>query len=494
MNRLFFLIVTLLLLACANVTASGKDTLAIQSVVERHTTTLFEQAPARKLDKPDIFRLNSLLGRGINLSGLEQAFEGSWNFKLRNDALTIIADGGFDSVRLPIKWDSHAAARRSNTNGVYRIDPAFFARVDSVIDDALSLGLRVVLNMHLYEDLIKDPQAEAGRFISLWDQIARHYADRSDYVYFELLNEPAGQFIEQPQFWNELLVHALHTIRVSNPDRAVLVGPVGWNSIEYLPVLRLPVDNRLIVSVHYYEPSHFTHQGANWVQPILPTGVKWFPRRQRLGAGLQNWSWDTEVDFLDDEVDVTFARSGAALNIYSQPENFPTRMSVSVKGSVQLAVICSAGIYFYDTDVRIVSDSIKWTTFTADLSQCPRNSNKVALQNRGERGVSIRLRGGELCQQSLCRPFLMSQEDAINHAFETVRRWGELEHRPMNLGEFGAYKTADMASRVRWTKAVQKAALSRGLSTHYWEFEQGFGLWDRKRHGWRAQLYQALQP
>jgi endoglucanase len=59
----------------------------------------------------------------------------------------------------------------------------------------------------------------------------------------------------------------LSVIRASNPNRAVVVGPSGWNGIWKLDKLRLPADDhRLIVTVHHYNPFQFTHQGASWSQ------------------------------------------------------------------------------------------------------------------------------------------------------------------------------------------------------------------------------------
>ncbi|MDB4224405.1 glycoside hydrolase family 5 protein [Granulosicoccus sp.] len=447
-----------------------------------------------KSDQKSIFALNTLLGRGINLSGLEQASEGDWNFKLNIDALSIIADGNFNSVRLPIKWDSRAAAIGSDMNGTYPIEQAFFNRVDSVVQEALSEGLRVIINMHLYEDLINDPIAESERFLNLWDQIAKHYSEKPDSVYFEILNEPAAVFSEKPQLWNKLLAQALQTIRISNPDRAVIVGPVGWNLIGNLKLLKLPDDDRLIVSVHYYDPGHFTHQGAEWVHPMLPVGADWLPQRQRLGSELQNWSWDTDVEFGDHWVEATFARSGAALNLYTQPKNFPNTMSVRLSGFTKLAIICGAESKFTDTEIRLIHNSTKWATFEADLSNCPNNANQIAIQNLVEGGGTVSLRGGEFCKGKDCRPFFMSEHEAIEMAFESARQWGESEHRPMNLGEFGAYNRADMGSRALWTKSVQQAAQARGMSSHYWEFDRGFGVWDRKSGRWVQPLYRALQP
>ena len=55
-------------------------------------------------------------------------------------------------------------------------------------------------------------------------------------------------------------------MRSSDPDRPVIAGPVRWNIVAALPQLRLPDDDRLIVTVHYYSPFRFTHQGAHWLE------------------------------------------------------------------------------------------------------------------------------------------------------------------------------------------------------------------------------------
>jgi endoglucanase len=57
----------------------------------------------------------------------------------------------------------------------------------------------------------------------------------------------------------------LAVVRKTNPERFVIIGPVNWNSVDYLNSLRLPEeDRRLIATFHYYNPFHFTHQGAEW--------------------------------------------------------------------------------------------------------------------------------------------------------------------------------------------------------------------------------------
>jgi endoglucanase len=41
----------------------------------------------------------------------------------------------------------------------------------------------------------------------------------------------------------------------------VIVGPARMNDIGELTELELPDDDRVVVTVHYYAPLEFTHQG-----------------------------------------------------------------------------------------------------------------------------------------------------------------------------------------------------------------------------------------
>jgi len=52
-----------------------------------------------------------------------------------------------------------------------------------------------------------------------------------------------------------------------------VIGPTSWNSAGDLRLLKMPNDANLIATVHNYNPFQFTHQGAEWVNPVMPTGV-----------------------------------------------------------------------------------------------------------------------------------------------------------------------------------------------------------------------------
>ena len=224
------------------------------------------------LADPFFQSLEPPLGRGINLgNALEAPREGEWGVTLEESYFRAIADAGFDSIRLPVRWSAHAEKAAP-----YTIDPKFFARVDWAVEQALSRGLKLVLNVHHYAEMDERPDEHRPRFLALWEQIAAHYRDRPASLAFELLNEPHDKLTAMK--WNTILAEALAIVRKTNPTRAVVVGPVAWNGISELKSLELPeADRNLIVTVHYYSPFKFTHQGAHWLDARTrpPVGVAW---------------------------------------------------------------------------------------------------------------------------------------------------------------------------------------------------------------------------
>ncbi len=65
--------------------------------------------------------------------------------------------------------------------------------------------------------------------------------------------------------WNVLLREVLAIIRQANPNRTVLIGTAEWGGVGGFSSLKFPKnDKNLILTVHYYNPFRFTHQGAGW--------------------------------------------------------------------------------------------------------------------------------------------------------------------------------------------------------------------------------------
>jgi endoglucanase len=200
--------------------------------------------------------------RGISFGGALDGPGGrGW---LAERHFDVVRDAGFDTVRLPVKWSSDA-----------------FEHVDWAIGAALDRDLDAVVDVHHFDD-------DEARLLALWERIAERYATVDHRLAFELLNEPhppmtAGE-------WNALLARALAVVRATNPDRAVIVGPMLWNTVEGLPALELPADPRLIVTVHYYSPFPFTHQGATWLPEARDwASIRWGAEaeRARVSADLE---------------------------------------------------------------------------------------------------------------------------------------------------------------------------------------------------------------
>ncbi|MBN1874187.1 MAG: glycoside hydrolase family 5 protein [Anaerolineae bacterium] len=82
----------------------------------------------------------------------------------------------------------------------------------------------------------------------------------------------------------------------------------------------------------------------------------------------------------------------------------------------------------------------------------------------------------------------------IGSLLDRAAAWSEERNIPLWMGEFGAYSTADMPSRVRWTTFVREEAEGRGFSWSYWEFGAGFGVYDRDLRRWNEALLTALIP
>ena len=321
---------------------------------------LVSKNPATPAIETNPFIQNSKLTRSINMGNiLEAPAEGEWGLTLEPEYFSIIAEAGFTGIRLPVRWSAHA-----DSTAPYAIDPVFLARVDWAIDQAFEKNLAIVVNTHHYLEMMSAPAEHLPRLLSIWGQLASHFSDRSDNLILELFNEPNDAFTAD--LWNNYLVQIIDTIRAFDRSRTLMVGTAPWGGIDGLENLELPDDSNLIVTVHYYNPFHFTHQGAEW------------------SNGADAWL-----------------------------------------GTV-------------------------WGSQESDFTD---------LQND----------------------------------FQRIKSWSTDHHRPINIGEFGAYHRADMTSRVIWTRSLVTLSEDFGFSWSYWEFASGFGAYDPVNGEWNDLLSALIQ-
>jgi endoglucanase len=229
------------------------------------TTASAAETPAKA---PDAFAQNQRLGRGVNILGYDPIWKDRQKGRFQERYFRLIKEAGFSNVRIVLH-----PLRDGAVGADHKISAAWLETLDWAIRHTLSNGLMAIVDFHDYT-VVNDPVSNKALYLALWRQLADRYKNEPNEVLFELLNEPNGKLT--PQLWNPMLREVLAVIRQSNPRRTLVVGPTYWNSFVDLPLLDLPEEDRnLIVTVHYYQPFAFTHQGTPWTDMKDKLGVAW---------------------------------------------------------------------------------------------------------------------------------------------------------------------------------------------------------------------------
>lgn len=71
-----------------------------------------------------------------------------------------------------------------------------------------------------------------------------------------------------------------------------------------------------------------------------------------------------------------------------------------------------------------------------------------------------------------------SHPAVIRRTLDDAFAWSSRFGRPVHLGEFGAHRLADAASRARYSRDVRRAAENRGIPWALWDWKAGFAYWD----------------
>lgn len=201
--------------------------------------------------------------KGVNLTGWFQvgsAQEIQFTRYTRED-FEQIQSLGCDVIRLPINL-------HFMTNGAptYQVDPLFYFFMDQVVDWAEELQLHLILDNHTFDPASNTDPAVGTILKKVWKQVAAHYAHRSTYLYYEVLNEPHGI---GDALWGTIQGEVIDEIRTVDTTHTLIVGPAGWNSYHNLALMPIYSDSKLIYTFHFYDPFLFTHQGASWTDPSM---------------------------------------------------------------------------------------------------------------------------------------------------------------------------------------------------------------------------------
>ncbi|HEV2437741.1 MAG TPA: cellulase family glycosylhydrolase [Verrucomicrobiae bacterium] len=189
---------------------------------------------------------------------------GCWGPPPTQALINAVTNAGFNTIRIPCAWDSHA------NQSTYQIDPAYMAQVKQVVDWCIADNLYVIINDHWDDGWLEnnigtsvDPTINA-KMNSYWTQIATAFAGYNNHLLFAGANEPnastAAQVSTLTAYYNTF-ISAVRGAGGNNTNRWLVVqGPSTDIDTTYNLMNTLPVDptpGRLMVEVHYYTPWQF---------------------------------------------------------------------------------------------------------------------------------------------------------------------------------------------------------------------------------------------
>lgn len=214
----------------------------------------------------------------MNIIGYDPIWRSKDQARFQEKHFRLLKETGFNSVRINLHpFRSMDAANK------WALRDSWLEVLDWAMKHAQEQGLMAILDLHEFNAICRNPEANKDKFLAFWQQISSRCQTAPSSVMFEILNEPSQKLT--PEMWNGYLREALAIIREKNLSRTVIVGPAFWDSVDHLNELELPKSDRnLIVTVHYYKPMEFTHQGAPWTNQRDKLGVDWLGTPEQLSA------------------------------------------------------------------------------------------------------------------------------------------------------------------------------------------------------------------
>lgn len=220
------------------------------------------------IDYSRAVEMNKKIGRGINMGNTFDAdCETCWGAgPIEKQQVQAIAKAGFNSVRLPVRWDKEASK-----TAPYTINPDYLARVKEVLKWINGEGLVAIINIHHHQSFLTDvlpgdlpnpdhEEMHLTRVDSIWRQVADYYSDFSnDSLIFEMFNEPRAGVSAEAH--NKMIARTFPIMRKNNPGRTIMYGSHTYNAYAGIKKLVLPEDGNIIFTPHYYVPANYALQG-----------------------------------------------------------------------------------------------------------------------------------------------------------------------------------------------------------------------------------------
>jgi aryl-phospho-beta-D-glucosidase BglC (GH1 family) len=214
-------------------------------------------------------RLGFNIGNTMEAPGSEQG----WGAPMITQAfIDKVKQSGFTAIRIPCNWNwSHVP-----DSTTAKIDPAWLARVQQVVQYCVNDGLYVILNIHWDGGWLQgnctvaqQPAVNALQK-ALWEQIATQLRGFDEHLIFASANEPAvtdATGMSVLLSYHQTFINAVRSTGGKNSYRTLVVqGPntditATNNLMNTLPTD--PASNRMMAEVHYYTPYNFCLMDAD---------------------------------------------------------------------------------------------------------------------------------------------------------------------------------------------------------------------------------------
>lgn len=280
-----------------------------------------ETAPVEQAEEADVMlkdltalELVHRMGNGTNLGNTMEAcdtnvgsiykdeptyYETLWGQPVTTrEMIQGMKDAGFDTLRIPVAWMTNATDLA--TSGDYTIAPEYMDRVQEIVDWAIEADMFVIVNDHwdggwygMFGSESEETQALAMEaYIGMWQQIAQRFMEYDYHLIFEGANEEIGaRFDENSTLYcsdsivtyltdeekydlankvNQAFVDTVRATGGNNAYRFLLIPGFGTNIANTCDNrFVMPTDtveNRLLISVHYYDPWSYCGDGQSSVK------------------------------------------------------------------------------------------------------------------------------------------------------------------------------------------------------------------------------------
>ena len=208
--------------------------------------------------------------KGVNLTRFFERDPGGLPNLNRYDEADIacLKAMGVDIIRLPICLDIFT----DKPDGTGKIYDIILEKIDQVCDWAEKYKIYLIIDNHNNNTFDKDAHRSDYELMwaqlqSFWSQLAPRYKDRSEYILYEVMNEPSPASASK---FYKIQQDAVDLIRSYDTKHTILVTCINWSHIDDLVKIKPYKDSNLIYTFHFYEPEPFTGQygafgrGGEW--------------------------------------------------------------------------------------------------------------------------------------------------------------------------------------------------------------------------------------